>query len=81
MGDRTLPMPDLSNLADLPGTIAEDGLFSWEVARQLAGLAGDVLPGGRQIEKSIQGGEALLRGGYYRGSGENRRLQFPVEQE
>ena len=80
MGDRTLPMPDLSNLADLPGTIAEDGLFSWEVARQLAGLAGDVLPGGRQIEKSIQGGEALLRGGYYRG-GENRRLQFPVEQD
>lgn len=81
MGDRTLPVPDLSNLADLPGTIAEDGLFSWEVARQLAGLAGDVLPGGRQIEKSIQGGEALLRGGYYRGSGENRRLQFPVEQD
>lgn len=81
MGDRTLPMPDLSNLADLPGAIAEDGLFSWEVARQLAGLAGDVLPGGRQIEKSIQGGEALLRGGYYRGSGENRRLQFPVEQD
>lgn len=81
MGDRTLPMPDLSNLADLPGTIAEDGLFSWEVARQLAGLAGDVLPGGRQIEKSIQGGEALLRGGYYRGSGENQRLQFPVEQD
>ena len=81
MGDRTLPIPDLSNLADLPGTIAEDGLFSWEVARQLAGLAGDVLPGGRQIEKSIQGGEALLRGGYYRGSGENRRLQFPVEQD
>lgn len=81
MGDRTLPMPDLSNLADLPGTIAEDGLFSWEVARQLAGLAGDFLPGGRQIEKSIQGGEALLHGGYYRGSGENRRLQFPVEQD
>lgn len=81
MGDRTLPMPDLSNLTSLPGTIAEDGLFSWEVARQLAGLAGDVLPGGRQIEKSIQGGEALLRGGYYRGSGENRRLQFPVEQD
>ena len=81
MGDRTLPMPDLSNLADLPGTIAEDGLFSWEVARQLAGLAGDVLPGGRQAEKTVQGLEALVRGGYYRGSGENRRLQFPVEQD
>ena len=81
MGDRTLPVPDLSNLADLPGTIAEDGLFSWEVARQLAGLAGDVLPGGRQAEKTVQGLEALVRGGYYRGSGENRRLQFPVEQD
>ena len=81
VGDRTLPMPDLSNLADLPGTIAEDGLFSWEVARQLAGLAGDFLPGGRQAEKTVQGLEALVRGGYYRGSGENRRLQFPVEQD
>ena len=81
MGDRTLPMPDLSNLADLPGTIAEDGLFSWEVLMQLVGLAGDVLPGGRQIEKSAQGLLALGQGGYYRGSGEDRRLQFPVEQD
>ena len=80
-GDRTLPMPDLSRLADLPGTIAEDGLFSWEVLRQLMGLAGDVLPGGRQAEKTVQGVEALVRGGYYRGSGENRRLQFPVDQD
>lgn len=81
MGDRTLPMPDLSNLTSLPGTIAEDGLFSWEVLRQLMGIAGDVLPGGRQAEKTVQGAEALVRGGYYRGSGENRRLQFPVEQD
>lgn len=81
MGDRTLPMPDLSNLTSLPGTIAEDGLFSWEVLRQLMGIAGDVLPGGRQAEKTVQGVEALVRGGYYRGSGENRRLQFPVEQD
>ena len=42
-------MPDLSNLADLPGTVRRTACFSWEV--------------------------------YYRGSGENRRLQFPVEQD
>ena len=80
-GDRTLPMPDLSNLTDLPGTIAEDGLFSWEVLRQLMGLAGDILPGGRQIEKSAQGIETLARGGYYRGAGENERLQYPVDRD
>nr|DAL79205.1 MAG TPA: Large polyvalent protein associated domain 23 [Caudoviricetes sp.] len=81
VGDRTLPMPDFSRLVDLPKAISEDGLFSQEVLMQLVGLAGDVLPGGRQIEKSAQGLLALGQGGYYRGSGEDRRLQFPVEQD
>lgn len=81
VGDRTLPMPDFSRLVDLPKAISEDGLFSQEVLMQLVGLAGDVLPGGRQIEKSAQGLLALGQGGYYRGSGEDRWLQFPVEQD
>ena len=43
------------------------------------GLAGDPLPGGRQLEKSAQSIEALVRGGSYQGSGDSKRLQYPVD--
>ena len=83
VGDQTLPMPDIVGAlskgkkalknADSPGE------FWAEVARQLMGLAGDTLPGGRQAEKTAQGIEAVARGGSYKGSGDNKRLQYPVE--
>lgn len=82
-GDQTLPMPDIVGAlskgkkalknADSPGE------FWAEVARQLMGLAGDTLPGGRQAEKTAQGIEAVARGGSYKGSGDSKRLQYPVE--
>lgn len=82
-GDQTLPMPDIAGTlskgkkalknADSPGE------FWAEVARQLMGLAGDTLPGGRQAEKTAQGIEAVARGGSYKGSGDSKRLQYPVE--
>lgn len=81
-GDQTLPMPDIVGAlskgkkalknADSPGE------FWAEVARQLMGLAGDTLPGGRQAEKTAQGIEAVARGGSYKGSGDSKRLQYPV---
>lgn len=43
------------------------------------GFAGDTLPGGRQLEKTAQGIEALERGGSYQGTGGSKRLQYPVE--
>lgn len=82
-GDQTLPMPDIVGAlskgkkalknADSPGE------FWAEVAKQLVGLAGDTLPGGRQAEKTAQGIEAVARGGSYKGSGDSKRLQYPVE--
>lgn len=81
-GDQTLPMPDIVGAlskgkkalknADSPGE------FWAEVARQLMGLAGDTLPGGRQAEKTAQGIETVARGGSYKGSGDSKRLQYPV---
>lgn len=81
-GDQTLPMPDIAGTlskgkkalknADSPGE------FWAEVAKQLVGLAGDTLPGGRQVEKMLQGGDAVIRGGSYQGFGDSKRLQYPV---
>lgn len=88
LGDETLPMPDvLGTLVKLGKTLDKkkngkfdsQGEFWSEVSRQLMGLAGDTLPGGRQLEKSAQGIEALARGGSYQGTGGSKRLQYPVE--
>lgn len=88
VGDQTLPMPDLWGTAtgigktlkkQATGKFDSPGDFWSEVGRQLMGLVGDTVPGGRQLEKFAQGSEALLRGGSYQGTGDNKRLQYPVE--
>lgn len=80
IGDRNLPMPDIgTSAARAVEAWNDDGGFSWEVARQLMGLAGDLLPGGRQAEKTFQGLDTALRGGRFRGYGEDERLMYPVD--
>lgn len=82
LGDQTLPMPDIyGTVTGTAKAIKSNGPFSEEVMRQLMGLAGDTLPGGRQAEKTYQGIETLLKGGYYKGSGEDERLQYPVSDD
>lgn len=79
IGDLSLPMPDIAQgIKRTAAAWEEGGGFSWEVARQLMGLAGDVMPGGRQAEKTFQGLDTALRGGRYSGYGENERLMYPV---
>ena len=84
LGDQTLPMPDIYGTAKGIGSAVSDAVsgdaegFGSEIMRQLMGLVGDTLPGGRQLEKSAQGIEALARGGSYQGSGDSKRLQYPV---
>lgn len=81
LGDQTLPMPDIyGTVTGTAKAVKDNGPFSEEVMRQLMGLAGDTLPGGRQAEKTYQGIETLLKGGYYKGSGEDERLQYPVSE-
>ena len=82
LGDQTLPMPDIyGTVTGTAKAVKDNGPFSGEVMRQLMGLAGDTLPGGRQAEKTYQGVETLLKGGYYKGSGEDERLQYPVSND
>lgn len=82
LGDQTLPMPDIyGTVTGTAKAVKDNGPFSEEVMRQLTGLAGDTLPGGRQAEKTYQGIETLLKGGYYKGSGEDERLQYPVSED
>lgn len=84
VGDQTLPMPDIYGTAKGIGSAVSDAVsgdtegFGSEIMRQLMGLAGDTLPGGRQLEKTAQGAETLARGGTYKGSGDNERLQYAV---
>lgn len=84
VGDQTLPMPDLYGTAKGIGSAVSDAVsgdtegFGSEIMRQLMGLAGDTLPGGRQLEKTAQGAETIARGGMYKGSGDNERLQYAV---
>lgn len=82
LGDQTLPMPDIyGTVTGTAKAVKDNGPFSEEVMRQLMGIAGDTLPGGRQAEKTYQGIETLLKGGYYKGSGEDERLQYPVSDD
>lgn len=82
LGDQTLPMPDIyGTVTGTAKAVKDNGPFSEEVMRQLMGLAGDTLPGGRQAEKTYQGIETLLKGGYYKGSGEDEKLQYPVSDD
>lgn len=84
LGDQTLPMPDIYGTAKGIGSAVSDAVsgdtegFGNEIMRQLMGIAGDTLPGGRQLEKTAQGAETLARGGMYKGSGDNERLQYAV---
>lgn len=84
LGDQTLPMPDIYGTAKGIGSAVSDAAsgdtegFGSEIMRQLIGIAGDTLPGGRQLEKTAQGAETLARGGTYKGSGDNERLQYAV---
>lgn len=84
LGDQTLPMPDIYGTAKGIGSAVSDAVsgdtegFGSEIMRQLMGIAGDTLPGGRQLEKTAQGAETLARGGTYKGSGNNERLQYAV---
>lgn len=59
--------------------IGNAGLLSWESLEDLASILGQMIPGGRQLTKSVSGGRTLAQGGRTTGYGDNERLQYPVE--
>lgn len=81
-GDDTLPIPDLWGAGKNIYNAATDedaGVFSYDMLKALTGLAGEFVPGGHQADKTITGIETAIRGGKYKGIGENSRLQYPVD--
>lgn len=81
-GDDTLPLPDLVGAGkDITNALTDEnaGLLSYEMGQALLGLAGDFIPGGRQLEKTASGLETAIRGGKYKGMGDNTKLQYPVD--
>lgn len=80
LGDETLPLPDLYGAGEgIVNAVANDGLLSMETMAALGAAAAEFLPGGRQLSKTAQGLETILRGGRYYGYGDEARMQYQVE--
>ena len=83
VGDSSLPLPNVFGkggwFSNLNTSLFGENGVSWpELGWAVLGIGSDVLPGGRQLFKSAQGAETLVRGGRYRGYGDKARLQYPV---
>lgn len=76
LGDQSMPIPDASTLKTAWETARESKL-SWDTGRDIFSALAQVLPGGRQLSKTFNGLEVIVRGGKWRGD----RLQYPVEDE
>lgn len=80
LGDETLPMPDLYGAGkDIYSAIKDHGLISAETGKAALGATTEMLPGGNQLNKTVQGVEALIRGGDYSGYDEDARLKYPLD--
>lgn len=80
-GDKSIPMPDLFNKGkNVVESIAEHGAFSPETGKALLQAGTEIIPGGNQINKTVQGLEALLRGGDFSGYGEKEKLKYPLDE-
>lgn len=82
LGDQTVPLPGASGeFADLGKAVKamlKNGVEPGEVEnllRATLGAASQFIPGGRQLRKTAEGAEAVIRGGSYK----NGKFQYPVE--
>jgi hypothetical protein len=81
LGDQTVPLPGASGEFKDMGTaiskLLKDGVDEGELAdllRATLKAASQFAPGGRQIRKTAEGAEAVIRGGSYKSG----KLQYPV---
>ena len=82
LGDQTVPLPGASGeFADLGKAVKamlKNGVEPGEVENLLRAsltTASQFIPGGRQLRKTAEGAEAVIRGGSYK----NGKFQYPVE--
>lgn len=89
-GDQTMPTVGLNQIwegaKDIgSGLVGEDGKLgggdaNWrEVGEGALNIAAQMVPGGRQWKKTIQGLDTVIEGGTYTGTGEDRRLKYAVD--
>ena len=81
LGDQTMPLTNIAESArDIGKAAKNSGVFSAETGEAVLGLGANVIPGGRQIQKTYQGAKTMLTGGRTYGYGEKARLQYTVDQ-
>lgn len=77
LGDKTLPLPDLT----APAKTITSGIKNKNVLEALDGAVealGEIVPAGRQAVKTYTGAKTIIQGGKMKGYGEKARLQYPV---
>lgn len=82
LGDQTMPLTNIAEAVQGVGQAAKaSGVLSGETGGALLTLGASMLPGGRQLQKTFQGGKTILDQGRTYGYGDNQRLQYPVERD
>lgn len=82
LGDQTMPLTNIAEAVEGVGQAAKNsGVISGEMGGALLTLGGSMLPGGRQVQKTVQGTQTILDGGRMYGYGDDQRLQYPVERD
>ncbi len=82
LGDQTMPLTNIAEAVKGVGQAAKNsGVISGEMGGALLTLGGSMLPGGRQMQKTVQGAQTILDGGRMYGYGDDQRLQYPVERD
>ena len=82
LGDATLPLPDIYGTGkDLYNAIKNEGIGSWDTARAAMQGLFQLIPGGKQLSKTMQATEYNVRGGDFSGSGDNEKLKYPADDD
>lgn len=82
LGDQTMPLTNIAeSVGDVGEAVKNSGVLSAETGEAILGLGANLLPGGRQLQKTYQGAKTMATGGRTYGYGEKARLQYAVDQK
>lgn len=82
LGDQTMPLTNIAeSVGDVGEAVKNSGVLSAETGEAILGLGANLLPGGRQLQKTYQGAKTMATGGRTYGYGEKARLQYTVDQK
>ena len=77
-GDETMPMPDLYSGVKNVYNAMKNGVLTEKTGVALLKLMADLIPGGNQLQKTVNGLRAISSGGRMQGYGDDERLQYLV---